>query len=197
MMDAIGNTVQASTATRAASQQAVPRTAQQDADPTAGASLEPSRYYSPVVRLDSETQRTVLQYRDGSDGKVLVQYPTERQLEAYRNKAIAERSKEQEQADALKSGRQADAAGGDAAGRSGASVTRIDGGASARDGGRTAPPPTGQSSGRDSGVIGAGVPSQAASQPVTTASSPRSVPFGAGLAGSAFGGGPVLNSISA
>ncbi|UEM20233.1 hypothetical protein JL100_024645 [Skermanella mucosa] len=105
-MDAIGNTLQGPAAVRAPAQQSVPRTAQQEADPTAGAAAEPSRYFSPVVRLDSETQRTVLQYRDGSDGKVLVQYPSEKQLEAYRNRAIAERSKEQEQADATKPARQ-------------------------------------------------------------------------------------------
>ena len=63
------------------------------------------------MRIDSETQRTVLQYRDGSDGKVLVQYPSEKQLEAYRSRATTERAKEQEQAEARISGDQ-DAATG-------------------------------------------------------------------------------------
>src|SRR4051794_39218160 len=96
MMDAIGNTLQGATAIRGTNQQSVSQTAQPEADPLAGAATEPSRYYSPVVRLDSETQRTVLQFRDGSDGKVLVQYPSERQLEAYRSQANAERAKDQE-----------------------------------------------------------------------------------------------------
>ena len=100
MMDAIGNTLQGTTAIRGASQQSVSQTAQPEADPLAGSVNEPSRYYSPVVRIDSETQRTVLQFRDGSDGKVLVQYPSEKQLEAYRSKATTERAKEQEKAEA-------------------------------------------------------------------------------------------------
>ncbi len=100
MMDAIGNTLQGATAIRGASQQSVTQTAQPEADPLAGSVNEPSRYYSPVVRIDSETQRTVLQFRDGSDGKVLVQYPSEKQLEAYRSKATTERAKEQEKAEA-------------------------------------------------------------------------------------------------
>ena len=106
MMDAIGNTLQGTTAIRGASQQSVTQTAQPEADTNAGSVNEPSRYYSPVVRIDSETQRTVLQFRDGSDGKVLVQYPSEKQLEAYRSKATTERSKEQEKAEARISGDQ-------------------------------------------------------------------------------------------
>ena len=104
MMDAIGNTLQGATAIRGSSQQSVTQTAQPEADPLAGSVNEPSRYYSPVVRIDSETQRTVLQFRDGSDGKVLVQYPSEKQLEAYRSKASTERAKEQEKAEARISG---------------------------------------------------------------------------------------------
>lgn len=42
-------------------------------------------YYSPVLQLDAETQRTVIQFRDVETGKVTVQYPSERQLEAYRS----------------------------------------------------------------------------------------------------------------
>lgn len=41
-------------------------------------------YFSPVVHLDVETQRTVLMYRDAQTGKVVSQYPSEKQLEAYR-----------------------------------------------------------------------------------------------------------------
>ena len=115
-MDAIGNTLQGATAIRGAGQQSVTQTAQPEADPLAGSVNEPSRYYSPVVRIDSETQRTVLQFRDGSDGKVLVQYPSEKQLEAYRSKASTERAKEQEQAEARNSG-DTDAEGKTAGGR--------------------------------------------------------------------------------
>src|SRR4051812_46183704 len=111
MMDAIGNTLQGATAVRGSGQQSVPQTAQPEADPLAGAVPEPSRYYSPVVRIDSETQRTVLQFRDGSDGKVLVQYPSEKQLEAYRSRATTERAKEQEQAEARITGEQTGANG--------------------------------------------------------------------------------------
>ena len=111
MMDAIGNTLQGATAIRGSSQQSVNQTAQPEADPLAGSVNEPSRYYSPVVRIDSETQRTVLQFRDGSDGKVLMQYPSEKQLEAYRSKASTERAKEQEKAEARISGEK-DALGG-------------------------------------------------------------------------------------
>jgi hypothetical protein len=116
MMDAIGNTLQGATAIRGSSQQSVNQTAQPEADPLAGSVSEPSRYYSPVVRIDSETQRTVLQFRDGSDGKVIVQYPSEKQMEAYRSKANTERAKDQEKAEAKVAGEK-DALGG--AGRTG------------------------------------------------------------------------------
>ena len=70
MMDAIGNTLQGATAIRALGQQSVNQTAQSEVGTLAGSVNEPSRYYSPVVRINSETERTVLQFRDGSDGKV-------------------------------------------------------------------------------------------------------------------------------
>lgn len=35
-------------------------------------------YFSPVVRIDGETNRAVLQYRDPDTGKVLRQYPPAR-----------------------------------------------------------------------------------------------------------------------
>jgi hypothetical protein len=98
-MDAIANTLQGVGAIRAIATQPVSRTAQEEADPLVSTAAEPSRYYSPVVRIDSETQRTVLQYRDGSDGKVLVQYPSEKQLEAYRSSAKADRAREFEKDD--------------------------------------------------------------------------------------------------
>lgn len=178
MMDAIGNSLQGVAAVRAPAQQSVPRTAQQEADPTAGAAAEPSRYFSPVVRLDTETQRTVLQYRDGSDGKVLVQYPSEKQLEAYRNRAIAERSKEQEQADATKAARQGE-------------PIRVAFGQ----------PSAGTAEAQPAGNDGAPAGSAAAVQaiPITVpTSAPRAAVSGAGTGGPAFGAGrPQLSSFSA
>lgn len=41
------------------------------------------RYFSPVVRLDAETQKVVLLYRDPETGDVVSQYPSEKQLRAY------------------------------------------------------------------------------------------------------------------
>jgi hypothetical protein len=201
MMDAIGNTLQGATAVRASGQQSVTQTAQPEADPLAGSVTEPSRYYSPVVRLDSETQRTVLQYRDGSDGKVLVQYPSEKQLEAYRSRATAERAKEQEQADARISGEQ-DAATG--AGQTGASQARTGrtgsgqqagspiagstdrGGNSAGQGGATA----------QVSAISSAVQRQPIAVPTSAPSVQASMPAAGG--GPAFGAGqPLLRSISA
>jgi hypothetical protein len=185
MMDAIGNTLQGATAIRGASQQSVGQTAQPEADPLAGAATEPSRYYSPVVRLDSETQRTVLQFRDGSDGKVLVQYPSERQLEAYRSQANAERAKDQEKANALISGDK-DAAGG----------TRQTG-----TGQQAGSPIAGQSK-DEAGSAGA-TPSTSPmtqSPPISIpVSTPRAVSSAPDSSGAAIGGTgrPVLQSISA
>jgi hypothetical protein len=92
MIDAIGTMLQGSSTQRVDTEQPVLRSAQQDADPrtTVSQDSEASRFYSPVVRLDPETQRTVLQYRDANSGKVVMQYPSEKQLEAYRNRAAAE-----------------------------------------------------------------------------------------------------------
>lgn len=41
-------------------------------------------YFSPVLRIDSETQKIVILFRDENTGEVKRQYPSERQLEAYR-----------------------------------------------------------------------------------------------------------------
>jgi hypothetical protein len=190
MMDAIGNTLQGATAIRGASQQSVGQTAQPEADPLAGAATEPSRYYSPVVRLDSETQRTVLQFRDGSDGKVLVQYPSERQLEAYRSQANAERAKDQEKANALISGDK-DAAGG--TGQTGARQTGT---------GQQAGSPIAGQSKDEAGSAGA-TPSTSPmtqSPPISIpVSTPRAVSSAPDSSGAAIGGTgrPVLQSISA
>ena len=183
MMDAIGNTLQGTTAIRGSSQQAVNQQAQPEADPLAGSVNEPSRYYSPVVRIDSETQRTVLQFRDGSDGKVLVQYPSEKQLEAYRSKATTERAKEQEQAEARNSG-DTDAEGKTAGGR------RIAGS-----------PVAGLSSGgNESAGARAAVSSGIQAAPISVSAS-RSVASAPESPGPVLGGGgtgrPVLQSISA
>ena len=185
MMDAIGNTLQGTTAIRSSSQQSVNQQAQPEADPLAGSVNEPSRYYSPVVRIDSETQRTVLQFRDGSDGKVLVQYPSEKQLEAYRSKASTERAKEQEQAEARISGDK-DAEGKTADGQ------RVAGSAAAglsSSGGESAGPRA---------TAPSAIPAAPSSIPV---SAPRSVASAPESPGPVLGGGvtsrPVLQSISA
>jgi len=188
MMDAIGNTLQGTTAVRGSSQQSVTQTAQPEADPLAGSVSEPSRYYSPVVRIDSETQRTVLQFRDGSDGKVLVQYPSEKQLEAYRSKATTERAKEQEKAEARISG-ESDAASG--AGQTGTSQTAA--------GQRAGSPIAGQSTAEGESAGAAPSTSSAIQSPPISISSsaPRagsSVSMGSAIGGT---GRPVLQSISA
>ena len=54
-----------------------------------------AKYFSPVVRLDPETQRVVLLYRDPETGDVLSQYPSEKQLKAYgESQKLAAGSKE-------------------------------------------------------------------------------------------------------
>ena len=188
MMDAIGNTLQGAAAIRASNQQSVTQTAQPEADPLAGSVNEPSRYYSPVVRIDSETQRTVLQFRDGSDGKVLVQYPSEKQLEAYRSKASAERAKEQEKAEAMISGDREAEAGRTATGQAGT-------------GQRAGSPIAGQSAagGESSGAassVSSATQSPPISIPVSTPGTRASAPESTGLAAGGAGR-PVLQSISA
>ena len=189
MMDAIGNTLQGATAIRASSQQSVNQTAQPEADPIAGSVNEPSRYYSPVVRIDSETQRTVLQFRDGSDGKVLVQYPSEKQLEAYRSKATAERAKEQEKAEArISGGQEAAASTGQTSGAQTGSVQRAGSSITGQPAGR----------GESSGVAPSTSPATQSpiSIPVSTPSTRASAPESAGPAAGGAGR-PVLQSISA
>jgi hypothetical protein len=209
MMDAIGNTLQGATAVRGSGQQSVPQTAQPEADPLAGAVPEPSRYYSPVVRIDSETQRTVLQFRDGSDGKVLVQYPSEKQLEAYRSRATAERAKEQEQAEARITGEQTGATGTGKASASQSGTSQPGTGQSGT--GQTVTGPqagsqvAGRSTDRGGDTTGQGGGTAAASsagqrQPIAVATSAPSVQASmpASGGGPAFGAGrSVLQSISA
>jgi hypothetical protein len=204
MMDAIGNTLQGATAVRGSGQQSVPQTAQPEADPLAGAVPEPSRYYSPVVRIDSETQRTVLQFRDGSDGKVLVQYPSEKQLEAYRSRATTERAKEQEQAEARITGEQTGANG---VGKASASQTGTGqaGTSQAVTGQQSVSQVAGRSTNRGGDTTGQGGGTAAASsagqrQPIAVATSapPVQASMPASGGGPAFGAGrSVLQSISA
>ncbi len=40
-------------------------------------------YYSPVVRIDTDAQLAVLQYRDAATGEVQTQFPSPRQIENY------------------------------------------------------------------------------------------------------------------
>jgi len=44
-------------------------------------------YFSPVVRIDPQTQQAVWQVRDPQSGRVVQQFPTEAQLRAYREAA--------------------------------------------------------------------------------------------------------------
>lgn len=189
MMDAIGNTLQGATAIRGSGPQSVNQTAQPEADPLAGSVNEPSRYYSPVVRIDSETQRTVLQFRDGSDGKVIVQYPSEKQLEAYRSKANTERAKEQEKAEARISGEK-DAPGG--VSRTGTGLTGT--------GQQVGSPIAGSAAGESAG---AKAPASSSIQAAPISVSVPAAPAGASATHSmpsvtgGGGGRPVLQSISA
>lgn len=49
-------------------------------------------YFSPVVRIDPETQQTIIIFREG-DGEVKRQYPSEEELEAYREKRLSDAQK--------------------------------------------------------------------------------------------------------
>jgi hypothetical protein len=40
-------------------------------------------YFSPVIRIDKDTQSTVIQYRDPNTGQVLQQYPHKSRVSAY------------------------------------------------------------------------------------------------------------------
>jgi hypothetical protein len=96
MLDAIGIKLPDASAPRAEAQQDSGRREQAPAAGATAAVGAGGPYYSPVLRLDSETQRTVIQYRDVATGKVQIQYPSERQLEAYR--ASMRRQREEEAA---------------------------------------------------------------------------------------------------
>lgn len=89
MIEALGAKQQEASAPRAVAPQGVvqPGDPADLPGPATGAAVAGTGsgpYYSPVVRLDAETQRTVIMFRDVSTGKVQTQYPSERQLEAYR-----------------------------------------------------------------------------------------------------------------
>jgi hypothetical protein len=93
MLDAIGIKLLDASAPRAEPRQDSGRQEQAPPAGSTAAAAAGGPYYSPVLRLDSETQRTVIQYRDVSTGKVQIQYPSERQLEAYR---VSQRQREEE-----------------------------------------------------------------------------------------------------
>lgn len=46
------------------------------------------RYFSPVVRIDPESQQAIIIFRE-ADGEVKRQYPSEKELEAYRSSDTA------------------------------------------------------------------------------------------------------------
>lgn len=41
-------------------------------------------YFSPILHLDREAERVVIQFRDADSGETVQQYPTKKQLEVYR-----------------------------------------------------------------------------------------------------------------
>lgn len=45
--------------------------------------LAVARFFSPVTRLDVDTQKAVLLYRDKTTGEVIDQIPSRKKLEAY------------------------------------------------------------------------------------------------------------------
>ncbi len=47
-------------------------------------------YFSPVTRIDVETQTAVLQYRNAETGQLIRQYPSEKQIQAYQRAAPAD-----------------------------------------------------------------------------------------------------------
>lgn len=50
-------------------------------------------YFSPVIRIDPDTQTAIIQYRDSNTGKVTNEYPTEKQMESYERSAqVAEKA---------------------------------------------------------------------------------------------------------
>lgn len=42
-------------------------------------------YVSPILTLDTDSQRVILKYRDTSNGETVNQYPSKKQLDAYRS----------------------------------------------------------------------------------------------------------------
>jgi hypothetical protein len=40
-------------------------------------------YFSPVLRIDTNSQTVILEYRDNSTGEVQIQYPSEKQVKSY------------------------------------------------------------------------------------------------------------------
>jgi hypothetical protein len=53
-------------------------------------------YFSPVVRIDSETNTAILQYRNSETGEVLNQYPNKRQLDSYEHAKVLEQPEKAE-----------------------------------------------------------------------------------------------------
>jgi hypothetical protein len=49
-------------------------------------------YYSPVVRIDPQTQQAVWEVRDPQSGRIVQQFPSEAQLRAYREAAAPHRA---------------------------------------------------------------------------------------------------------
>lgn len=95
MIGAVGSKLQetglqASAAVVASRQDA---TASADTTQKSGQSGAAGTYFSPAMRFDSDTHRIVIMIRNADTGKVEVQYPSERQLEAYKASEMRERSR--------------------------------------------------------------------------------------------------------
>ena len=50
-------------------------------------------YFSPVTRIDVETQTAVLQYRNAETGQLIRQYPSEKHIQAYQRAASLDQLK--------------------------------------------------------------------------------------------------------
>lgn len=58
-------------------------------------------YFSPVIRIDRETQSAIIQYRDGSTGEVQREYPTPPKKGAYKDIQVEVKAPEQSEPEVL------------------------------------------------------------------------------------------------
>lgn len=65
---------------------ATPVEASRATGPTPQEQAASSYYFSPVLKIDPQTQSVVIQYRNSETGVVTNQYPSEKELKAYASK---------------------------------------------------------------------------------------------------------------